>query len=144
VSVVVTGIEPSPLDVARLLDDFGTDDCGGLVVFEGKVRATTDGKAVLKLEYEAYERLARGQLERIARETAARFGVEAVLAVHRVGVVAVGETAIVVATAAPHRGEAFSAASELVSRIKSEAAIWKKEVFADGAVWVGCEAELSG
>ncbi len=136
-SVVVAGIERGRLDVTQLLKGFGSKHCGGLVVFEGKVRATSDGKAVLQLEYEAYERLARGQLERIAQETATRFQLDAVLAVHRVGLVPVGETAVIVAAAAPHRGEAFSAASELVGRIKAEAAIWKKEVFADGGVWVG-------
>ena len=59
---------------------------------------------------------------------------------HRVGPVLVGQPAVVVAAAAPHRGEAFSAAAELVTRIKAEAAFWKKEVFADGSTWVGLDA----
>lgn len=139
-SVVVTGIEPGRLDLTRLLEGFGSEECGGLVVFEGKVRATTEGRAVLRLEYESYESLARRQLEQVARETAMRFRLDAVLAVHRVGPVPVGETAVVAAAAAAHRAEAFSATSELVGRVKAEVAIWKREVFDDGGVWIGlCE-----
>lgn len=134
---VVVGIEPDRLDVAQLLEGFGSNECGGIVVFEGKVRATNESQTVLQLEYEAYERLAFNQLERIATETAMRFRLDAVLAIHRVGLVRVGETAVVAAAAAAHRGEAFSGASELIDRIKAEAAIWKKEVFHDGGVWVG-------
>lgn len=138
--VVVTGIEADALDVAHLLEHFGSEECGGVVVFEGRARAATGGRAVVRLEYEAYEALARRQLHDIAEETAVRHQVRAVLAVHRVGPVLVGQPAVVVAAAAPHRGEAFSAADELISRIKAEAAFWKREVFAEGGTWVGLDA----
>ena len=138
--LVVVGIEHDRLDGAQLVEGLASPECGGLVVFEGRVRATTSGRAVLRLDYEAYEALARRQLGTIARAVASRFRLGAVLAVHRVGTVGVGETAVVAAAAAAHRGEAFAATSELVTRIKAEAAIWKKEVFADGEVWVGVDA----
>ncbi len=136
--VIVTGLEHGPLDVAGLVQAIRRPDCGGLVVFEGTARAETDGRTVLRLEYEAYERRALAQLRALAEEVAARFALGGVVAVHRVGTVAVCEPAVVVAAAAAHRGEAFAAARQLIDRTKSDVAIWKKEVFAQGHdSWVG-------
>lgn len=136
--VVVTGLEHEPLDVAGLVQAIRRPDCGGLVVFEGTARAESEGRAVLRLEYEAYEGRALPQLRALAEEVAARFALGGVVAVHRVGAVDVREPAVVVAAAAAHRGEAFAAAQQLIDRTKTEVAIWKKEVFAQGhASWVG-------
>jgi len=136
--VIVTGIEPEPLDVAGLVSAIRRPDCGGLVVFEGTARAESEGRTVLRLEYEAYERRALPQLRALAEEVAERFALGGVVAVHRVGDVDVCEPAVVVAAVAAHRAEAFAAARELIDRTKSEVAIWKKEVFAQGhASWVG-------
>lgn len=136
--VIVSGLEHGPLDVAGLVQAIRRPDCGGLVVFEGTARAESEGRTVLRLEYEAYERRALPQLRALAEDVAARFALGGVVAVHRVGVVDVCEPAVVVAAAAAHRGEAFAAAQELIDRTKSEVAIWKKEVFAQGRdSWVG-------
>lgn len=136
--VLVTGLEHGPLDVAALVQAIRRPDCGGLVVFEGTVRDQSEGRTVLRLEYEAYESRALAQLRALAEEVAERFGLGGAVAVHRVGVVDVCEPAVVVAAAATHRGEAFAAAQQLIDRTKSEVAIWKKEVFAQGhASWVG-------
>jgi molybdopterin synthase catalytic subunit len=136
--VIVTGLEHEPLDVNALVQGIRRPDCGGLVVFEGTARAQSEGRTVLRLEYEAYERRAIPQLRALAEEVAARFSLGGVVAVHRVGVVEVCQPAVVVAAAATHRAEAFAAAQQLIDRTKSEVAIWKKEVFAQGhASWVG-------
>ena len=135
---IVTGLEHEPLDVAGLVRTIRRPDCGGLVVFEGTARDQSEGRPVLRLEYEAYERVALPQLRALAEDVAARFALGGVVAVHRVGSVDVCQPAVVVAAAAAHRGEAFAAARELIDRTKSEVAIWKKEVFAQGhASWVG-------
>ena len=134
---MVTGLSPDPLDVAALVERITRADCGGVVVFEGRARSPHDGRHVLRLEYEAYEARARAQLQALAREALGRFGLGGVLAVHRVGRVEVGQPAVVVAAAAVHRREAFAAAEDLIDRLKAEVAIWKKEVFGDGARWVG-------
>lgn len=133
--IVVTAIERDPLDVDALVDLIRRDDCGGLVVFEGTARSPDEGRDVRFLEYEAYEERAAIQLEAFAREIGERFGAGGVVAVHRVGRVDPGEPAVVVAVAAPHRAEAFDAARALIDRIKAEAYIWKKEVFAGGEIW---------
>ena len=87
--VIVTGLEHEPLDVTALVQAIRRPDCGGLVVFEGTARAQSEGRAVLRLEYEAYERRAIPQLRALAEEVAARFDLGGAVAVHRVGVVEV-------------------------------------------------------
>jgi molybdopterin synthase catalytic subunit len=138
--VVVTGLDANPLDVTNLVQAIRRPGCGGLVVFEGTARAVSEGRSVLRLEYEAYERRALPQLRALAEDVAARFSLGGVVAVHRVGPVAVCQPAVVVAAAAVHREEAFAAARELIDRVKAEVPIWKKEVFAEGhAAWVGVD-----
>lgn len=136
--VIVTGLVPGPLDVAALVAPMRRPECGGLVVFEGTVRSPDRGREVVRLEYEAYESRATAQLRALAQGVARRFGLGAALAVHRLGPVPVGEPAVAVAAAGVHRSEAFAAAQALLEGVKAEAAVWKKEVFADGATrWAG-------
>lgn len=135
--VVVTGLQDAPLDVAALVARIRRAGCGGLVVFEGSTRSPSEGRHVERLEYEAWGERASAQLRAFAEETAARHSLGGIVAVHRTGVVPIGEPSVVVAAAAPHRAEAFAAARELIDRIKSEAAVWKKEIFAGGESWVG-------
>lgn len=134
--VVVTGISSEPLDVRGLVYQIRRADCGGLVVFEGTARSPNEGREVEYLEYEAFEERVAAQLDAFARDVAREYGCGGVVAVHRVGRVAPAEPAVVVAVAAGHRDEAFTAARALIDRVKAEAYIWKKEVFADGSEWV--------
>jgi molybdopterin synthase catalytic subunit len=137
--VVVGALSAAPLDTAALVDSVRRDDCGGIVVFEGTVRSPNHGHEVLALEYEAWEDRAPEQLRTFAADVARDHGLGAALAVHRVGRVEVGEPAVVVVAVSVHRDRAFTAASALIDRVKSEGWIWKKELRADGEVWVeGC------
>jgi molybdopterin synthase catalytic subunit len=138
--IVVTGLGVEPLDVRALTDRIRRPDCGAVVVFEGTTRSPSEGRDVLRLEYEAYEERAARQIREFAEEAVARYGLGGVVAVHRTGVVPIGEPSVIVAAAAPHRPEAFEAARALIDRVKDEAAIWKKEIFADGEAWVGLPA----
>jgi molybdopterin synthase catalytic subunit len=88
------------------------------------------------LEYEAYAQMAEPQLEAILRDCAARHGLRAVAAEHRVGEVPLGEPSVIVAVSAAHREEAFAGAHEAIDRIKAEAPIWKKEIADGGEHWV--------
>ncbi len=109
---------------------------GGLVGFAGAVRGESRGRRVARLEYEAYAPMALAQLtaigERLERAHGARLSI-----LHRVGVLAVGEIAVALCAAAPHRREAFRACEAAIDALKAEAAIWKREVYEDGASWVG-------
>jgi molybdopterin synthase catalytic subunit len=138
--IIVSGLSPEPLDVARLVDEIRRRDCGGLVVFEGTARTPSEDKEVLRLEYEAYEVKVEHQLLAFAEEAADRFGLGGVVAVHRIGDVGLGMPAVVAAASAPHRAEAFEGARWLIDTIKADAYIWKKEVFAEGGSWVGIDA----
>jgi len=110
---------------------------GGIVTFTGMVRLHSRGTTIDHLEYEAYAPMAvkvMTQLcEQIEREIAgARLAVE-----HRTGRLAIGDVAVVIAAAAPHRAEAFTACRAMIDRLKDRVPIWKKEVGVDGAEWVG-------
>jgi molybdopterin synthase catalytic subunit len=110
---------------------------GGLVTFTGSVRDRTRGRAVVRLEYEAYAPMAEKVFAGIGAEAAAKWPGSRLAIAHRVGVLRPGELSVVIAAAAPHRDEAFQACRHAIERLKQDAPIWKKEVFADGEVWVG-------
>ena len=122
-----------PIDVAAL-QDAGAGD-GAVCLFLGVVRGENEGRTVVRLEYEAYEEMALPQMEEIAAQARERFGVSDVRIVHRLGVLEVGEVSVAVAAASPHRAEAFAACRYAIDTLKARVPIWKKEFYADGAVW---------
>jgi molybdopterin synthase catalytic subunit len=105
---------------------------GAVVLFSGEVRDNNLGRAVSFLEYEAYAPLANSMIAEILATAKQRWSLHTALAQHRVGRVAVGDTAVVVVTASAHRSEAYAANRYIIDRIKHEAPIWKCEHFADG------------
>lgn len=137
--VVLAGLSAEPIDARALVEQVRRDDCGGLVVFEGTTRSPNHGHEVLSLDYEAWEDRTPAQLEAIVGDVARTHGLRGAVGVHRTGRVPVGAPAVVVVAVAPHREAAFAGARALIDRIKAEAWIWKKEIRADGEVWVdGC------
>ena len=126
-----------PIDVAEVLKAVEDQGAGGVVSFTGLVRDTDGGKAVAELEYVAHPDAAVA-LQRVAERIAADLPVRALAAVHRTGLLAVGDVAVVVAASAPHRAEAFEAARRLIDELKQEVPVWKRQVFGDGTQeWVG-------
>mgnify|MGYP003325439951 FL=1 len=115
------------------------DSNGAVVTFLGNTRDNFEGKGVIRLEYEAYVKMAVKKLEEIRQEMIREFGINDIAIAHRIGVVDIGETSLVVAVASPHRTEAFQACHKVVDRVKEIVPIWKKEVYADGSRWVACE-----
>jgi molybdopterin synthase catalytic subunit len=113
---------------------------GAYAAFEGWIRNENEGHDVLRLEYEAYEPLAVKEGERVLRETAEKFPILKSRCVHRVGMLEIGECAVWVGVAAPHRDEAFAACRYIIDQVKLRLPIWKKEHYADGhSGWVNCE-----
>jgi molybdopterin synthase catalytic subunit len=126
-----------PIDVAEVLSAVQDPGAGGVVSFTGLVRDTDGGKGVSELEYVAHPDAAAA-LQRVAERIAADLPVRALAAVHRTGLLAVGDVAVVVAASAPHRAEAFEAARRLIDELKQEVPVWKRQVFRDGTQeWVG-------
>ena len=117
------------------------DSNGGVVTFLGTTRNETGGRRVLYLEYEAYEGMAEKMLARIAGEVSERWGIADVSIAHRFGRLQPGEISMVVAVASPHRAAAFEACQYVVDRVKQSVPIWKKELFQDGAMWVGIQGQ---
>jgi molybdopterin synthase catalytic subunit len=135
--VRLIGIRDEPLSVDDVLAAVADPAAGGTCVFIGTVRDVDHGRDVTALDYEAHPSVA-DTFRSVAEKVAADIGVCAVAAVHRVGSLAIGDLAVVVAVSAPHRGEAFDACRRLIDALKREVPIWKHQVFADGgAEWVG-------
>jgi len=129
-------LSAEPIDRAALETFVLSSADGALVTFEGVIRDHDHGAAVSSLEYSAHPD-AETFLAKICHELTESSGL-VVAAAHRVGALTVGDVALVVAVAAPHRAEAFAACATLVDRIKSEVPIWKRQHLADGATeWVG-------
>lgn len=130
-------IRDTPLDVVEVLASLDDDTDGGVTLFVGKVRDHDGGRGVSGLDYSAHP-TAIERLREVCETVAARHDVHGVAAVHRVGRLGIGDLAVVVATAAAHRGTAFEASRDLIDTLKAEVPIWKHQVFADGdEEWVG-------
>jgi molybdopterin synthase catalytic subunit len=130
-------VRDETLSVDEVLAAVADPRAGGTTVFVGAVREQADGRPVTGLGYSAHPAV-EGVLREVATEVAARDGVIALAAVHRVGDLVVGDLAVVVAVSCTHRGEAFDACRALIDELKARVPIWKHQTFADGEQeWVG-------
>ncbi|MGY0058643.1 molybdenum cofactor biosynthesis protein MoaE [Streptomyces sp. LZ34] len=130
-------IRDTPLSVDEVFGAVGDAAAGGTALFVGTVRDHDGGADVGALGYSGHP-TAEAELRRVAEKVAADFPVRALAAVHRVGDLVVGDLAVVVAVACPHRAEAFAACRRLIDDLKSEVPIWKHQTFTDGTdEWVG-------
>jgi molybdopterin synthase catalytic subunit len=130
-------LRETPLDVAEVVDAVDDAASGGLTLFVGRVRDHDHGLGVRGLEYSAHPTALERLLE-VAQKIASEYDVLAVAAVHRVGRLEIGDAAVVVATAAAHRDEAFTASRALIDELKATVPIWKHQLFEDGTdEWVG-------
>ena len=134
--VALAQVTEDVLDRARIEDSVVTAADGAVVCFAGVIRDHDHGDGVLALDYRAHP-----EAERFLRETCAEIAAETglqVAAVHRVGHLEIGDSALIAAVAAPHRAEAFAACSRLVDLIKERVPIWKRQHLTDGvSEWVG-------
>lgn len=128
------GDEPLVLD--RVIAAVEARRTGGVVTFVGKVRDHSRGHAIDHLEYEAYAPMALKVMRKIAAEVEAEVADSSVAVHHRLGRLTIGESAVVIAAAAPHRAEAFAACRAVIERLKQDVPIWKREVAVDGTTWV--------
>lgn len=113
------------------------DENGGVVTFLGTVRNSFEGKPVRYLEYEAYPEMALKKMEDLLAEIQVKWGVNDIAITHRLGHLEIGDIAVVIAVASPHRKEAFEACEYAIDRLKETVPIWKKEAFVGGERWVG-------
>lgn len=124
------------LQTQDCIDFVSNDANGGLAVFIGTVRNHTKGKEVIRLEFEAYEKMAISEMRKIAEQALEKFPVTHIAIHHRVGVLEIGEIPVVIAVGSHHRAAAFDACRYAIDTLKETVPIWKKEIFEDGDVWV--------
>ena len=130
-------LRETPLDVSEVVAALDDDASGGLTLFVGRVRDHDGGREVDGLDYSAHPS-ARDRMREVCERIATEYDVHGVAAVHRTGTLAIGDIAVVVATTAAHRGEAFAASKALIDTLKAEVPIWKHQRFGDGSdEWVG-------
>ena len=135
--VRLVDLRETPLDAQEVLDALADQASGGVTLFVGAVRDHDQGKGVTGLDYSAHP-TALDRLGDVCEEIAKEYDVQAVAAVHRVGRLTLGDAAVIVATAAEHRGESFEASRALIDRLKATVPIWKHQIFEDGSdEWVG-------
>jgi molybdopterin synthase catalytic subunit len=128
-----------PIDTAAVLAAIKSSADGAVCVFDGIVRDNTRGRPTLHLDYEAYEEMALRQMHQLRALAMERYLVREVVLVHRLGRLLVGETSVLIAVASAHRGAAFDACRFVIDTLKKTVPIWKKEQFADGALWADGE-----
>lgn len=141
--VVHAVLSAEPISVDQAIAAVESDTAGAVVSFSGVVRNHDGGKAVERLSYSAHPTAHQVMADVVASLAAEHAGDESaktvrIWAAHRIGMLEIGDPALVCAVSAAHRGQAFAVCSELVDRIKEQVPIWKEQFFADGTVeWVG-------
>jgi len=125
-----------PIELAPLVREVQSGERGGIACFLGAVRNHHGGRAVVRLEYAAYQPMVEAECARIVAETEARWPVSIALR-HRVGQLEIGEAAVAIAVAGAHRDEAFVACRHVIEELKRRVPIWKRETYVDGTQeWV--------
>ena len=140
----LVALRDGPLSIDEATESVRHAGAGAVCVFLGMVRDHNDGRAVVKLEYEAYPAMALAEMTRISEELVREIDGVRLAVLHRTGPLVVGDVAVVCAASAPHRGEAFRACRALIDRVKARVPIWKREHGPEGAYWVGWEDARCG
>jgi molybdopterin synthase catalytic subunit len=130
-------LSDEPLSLDRVVDEVRDERAGAIATFTGTTRATSRGREVVHLDYEAYEGMAEQVMAEIARELEERYDLCAVAVHHRTGRVTIGEMSVVIAVSAPHRADALAACRDAIDQLKERVPLWKKEVYEGGEEWIG-------
>jgi molybdopterin synthase catalytic subunit len=132
-------LQREPIDMATLTCHVREPEDGAIVTFDGFVRNQSHNRPTLYLDYEAYESMALSKMREIGAQLHEKYRIHRVAMVHRLGRLEIGETSVFIAVSAPHRAAAFDACRFAIDALKRTVPIWKKEYFADGAVWADGE-----
>jgi molybdopterin synthase catalytic subunit len=130
-------LSDEPLSLDRVVDEVRDDRAGAIATFTGTTRIQSRGRTVEHLDYEAYEGMAEEVMSEIADSLHARYELCAVAIHHRIGRVGIGDTSVVIAVSAPHRGDALAACKDAIDELKQRVPLWKKEVYDGGEEWIG-------
>jgi molybdopterin synthase catalytic subunit/molybdopterin converting factor small subunit len=130
-------LSDEPLALDRVVDEVRDREAGAIATFTGTTRIHSRGRDVEFLDYEAYEGMAEATMAEIAEELRTRYELCNIAIHHRIGRVGIGDTSVVIAVSAPHRGDALAACKDAIDQLKQRVPLWKKEVYAGGEEWIG-------
>jgi molybdopterin synthase catalytic subunit len=128
-----------PIDMAALARHVRAPEDGAIVTFDGFVRNQSHNRPALYLDYESYESMALAKMREIGAQLHEKYRIHRVALAHRLGRLEIGETSVFIAVSAAHRAAAFAACRFAIDTLKRNVPIWKREYFADGAVWADGE-----
>jgi molybdopterin synthase catalytic subunit len=132
----MVSITQHPIEVPPILASVQTRHSGAIDCFIGTVRNHSQGKRVKAMEYTSYTEMGEKLMRQIEEEMQRKWTLHHVVLIHRVGMLQVGDVAVVTAVSSSHRAEAFEACRYAIDRIKADVPIWKKEFFEEGHAWV--------
>jgi molybdopterin synthase catalytic subunit/molybdopterin converting factor small subunit len=130
-------LSDEPLSLDRVVDEVRSEDAGAIATFTGTTRVHSRGRTVTHLDYEAYEGMAERVMAEIADALTERYTLTGIAIHHRIGRVGIGDTSVVIAVSAPHRGDALAACRDAIDELKERVPLWKKEVYEGGEEWIG-------
>ncbi|MFZ1879386.1 MAG: molybdenum cofactor biosynthesis protein MoaE [Gaiellaceae bacterium] len=130
-------LSDEPLSLDRVVDEVRDERAGAIATFTGTTRIQSRGRSVEHLDYEAYEGMAEAVMAEIAESLQARYELCAIAIHHRIGRVGIGDTSVVIAVSAPHRGDALAACKDAIDTLKERVPLWKKETYDGGEEWIG-------
>ncbi len=130
-------LSEEPLSLDRAVDEVRDERAGAIATFTGTTRIQSRGRVVVHLDYEAYEGMAEAVMAEIAESLQARYELCAIAIHHRIGRVGIGDTSVVIAVSAPHRGDALAACKDAIDTLKERVPLWKKETYDGGEEWIG-------
>jgi molybdopterin synthase catalytic subunit len=134
--VLHVAVTQSPIDFSELHGAVQDAGAGAILSFVGTVRDNKNGRAVLRIDYHAYDSMAHRVMQRIAQEASERWPLQRLAVVHRIGMLEVGEASVAIFLSTAHRAAGFEALRFVIEELKRDVPIWKKEHFEDGEVWV--------
>ncbi len=129
-------ITDKALNIGEIARRVVPPECGATVTLDGYVRQFTKGRETEHLVYEGYEPMALKEMRKLIENALGKFDITNIGIVHRLGKLKIGETSVVISVSSPHRRAGFEACEWLIKELKRTVPIWKKEVYADGEVWV--------
>ncbi len=129
-------ITEQPIDVTAAIQAAQSEGAGAVNVFIGTVRNKTLDKQVTSLDYEAYDPMAKKEIQKIIDQAAEKWPILKAVVIHRKGHLEIGDAAVVIAVSTPHRKASFEACEYIIDTLKQTVPIWKKEIFEGGEEWV--------
>lgn len=134
--MIDVSLPTKPIDVGKCFDKVSSEQNGCVDLFVGTVRADNRGQEVKHLIFEAYQKMALSELQKLATDIKQKWPVNHVLIHHRLGKVNVTDVAVVIAISASHRNDSIDATRYAINTLKSTVPIWKKEVYQHGETWL--------